>query len=164
MDATNFAKPLPLLPQLDSTQQLRRNCLPRLKYRLPLISEKGAIFMIVWNFFFILCFFLTASRLLEWQDIYAIYSVITAALLIIFVITSRWYKLRKRDDIVPYHMLAENYFETNYERERAFKHACMLWRNPNFWSALWSLMLNNSIQKVTRGWEVKILCTVIKFL
>ena len=39
---------------------------------------------------------------------------------VIFVFASKAYKLRIRDDIVPYHMIAEDYFEKNYEQERAY--------------------------------------------
>ena len=35
-----------------------------------------------------------------------------------FLILSRQYKLRKRNDIIPYHMFAEDQFESNYNQER----------------------------------------------
>ena len=34
--------------------------------------------------------------------------------LLVFALVSKWYKLRKRDDIVPFHMLAEQYFEKEH--------------------------------------------------
>ena len=40
--------------------------------------------------------------------------------LVIFVFVSKGYKLRKRDDIVPYHAIAEDYFEKNYKREQEY--------------------------------------------
>ena len=39
---------------------------------------------------------------------------------VIFVFASKAYKLRIRDDIVPYHMIAEDYFEKNYKREQQY--------------------------------------------
>ena len=39
---------------------------------------------------------------------------------VVFMFVSKAYKLRKRDDIVPYHMIAEDYFEKNYEREQQY--------------------------------------------
>ena len=49
-----------------------------------------------------------------------IYFILATAVFILYVLISKWYKLRKRDDIVPIHMLAENYFEKNYEREQRY--------------------------------------------
>ena len=46
------------------------------------------------------------------------YSLITFALLAFFVLISKWYKLRKRNDVIPYHLFAEDNFESNYEQER----------------------------------------------
>ena len=37
-----------------------------------------------------------------------------------FIFLSKRYKLRKRDDVIPYHMFAENEFESNYKRERKY--------------------------------------------
>ena len=34
--------------------------------------------------------------------------------LVVFALVSKWYKLRKRDDIVPFHMLAEQYYEKDH--------------------------------------------------
>ena len=42
---------------------------------------------------------------------------------LLFVAVSKWYKLRKRDDIVPYHMFAENYFEKNEILEQEYLQA-----------------------------------------
>ena len=42
-------------------------------------------------------------------------TIITAVYLILFVCFSKWYKLRKRDDIVPIHLFAEEYFEKELE-------------------------------------------------
>ena len=42
---------------------------------------------------------------------------------LLFAAISKWYKLRKRDDIVPYHMFAENYFEKNEILEREYLQA-----------------------------------------
>ena len=39
---------------------------------------------------------------------------------ILFVFISKRYKLRKRDEAIPYHMFAEDYFENNYRREREY--------------------------------------------
>ena len=32
---------------------------------------------------------------------------------LLFVVISKWYKLCKRDDVVPYHMFADNFFKKN---------------------------------------------------
>ena len=48
------------------------------------------------------------------------YFIVAMAVFILYVLISKWYKLRKRDDIVPIHMLAENYFEKNYEQEQRY--------------------------------------------
>ena len=34
------------------------------------------------------------------------------------VLASKWYKLRKRDDVIPYHMFVEDQFESNYAQKR----------------------------------------------
>ena len=69
IDIVVSAETVPLLPQHDSNQQpTTRRCFPILKYRLPVISEKGGIFMIVWNFLFILCASSTGSKVLDWKD------------------------------------------------------------------------------------------------
>ena len=39
---------------------------------------------------------------------------------VMFVFVSKAYKLRKRDDIVPYHVIAEDYFEKNFKREQEY--------------------------------------------
>ena len=44
---------------------------------------------------------------------YMTYFIIAVLNFLVFVAISKWYKLRRRDDIVPYHMFAENYFEKN---------------------------------------------------
>ena len=51
---------------------------------------------------------------------YAIYALVMLTVFILFVIVSKKYKLRRRDDIVPYHLFAEEYFEKNYELERQY--------------------------------------------
>ena len=51
---------------------------------------------------------------------YGIYTLVMLTIFILFVIVSKQYKLRKRNDIVPYHMFAEEYFEKNYELERQY--------------------------------------------
>ena len=47
-----------------------------------------------------------------------IISILMLALLPLFILISKWYKLRKRDDIIPYHMFAEQQFESNYRQKR----------------------------------------------
>ena len=51
---------------------------------------------------------------------YITYSAIALVFFLLFAFISKWYKLRRRDDIVPFHMLAEDYFEKNYIREHNF--------------------------------------------
>ena len=46
--------------------------------------------------------------------------VFILAILFCFVFISKWYTLRKRDDIVPYHRLAEDYFEKNFYLETQY--------------------------------------------
>ena len=41
-------------------------------------------------------------------------SLLMAGIFIAFLIVSRRYKLRMRSDVIPYHMFAENQFESNY--------------------------------------------------
>ena len=48
-------------------------------------------------------------------------TIISAVYLILFVCFSKCYKLRKRDDIVPIHMFAEEYFEKELEGRRRLK-------------------------------------------
>ena len=51
---------------------------------------------------------------------YMTFCVIMFVILLLFVLVSKWYTLRKRDDIVPYHRLAEDYFEKNYLLEHQY--------------------------------------------
>ena len=51
---------------------------------------------------------------------YGIYTFVTFVFFILFVVICKWYKLRKRDDIVPFHMFAEDYFEKNYKLEEKY--------------------------------------------
>ena len=51
---------------------------------------------------------------------YVFYLLGTIGVLIMFIFVTKWYKLRQRDDIVPFHMLAENYFEKNYKLEAQY--------------------------------------------
>ena len=46
------------------------------------------------------------------------FSLLMLGTFIAFLLVSKWYKLRKRNEIIPYHMFAENHFERNYERDR----------------------------------------------
>ena len=41
---------------------------------------------------------------------------------VMFAFVSNVYKLCKRDDIVPYHVIAEDYFEKNFKREQDYLH------------------------------------------
>ena len=54
---------------------------------------------------------------------YTAYFMTSMLNLLLFVAISKWYKLRKRDDIVPYHMFAENYFEKNQILEQEYLQA-----------------------------------------
>ena len=47
--------------------------------------------------------------------------VLVMAGFVMFVFISKAYKLRKRNNIVPYHTIAEDYFERNYELEQEYK-------------------------------------------
>ena len=49
-----------------------------------------------------------------------VFAAIIFIAFILFVFISKRYQLRKRDDVIPYHMFAENYFENNYHREREY--------------------------------------------
>ena len=51
---------------------------------------------------------------------HTIYAVIGVIAFILYVLVARWYKLRIRDDIVPYHMIAEEFFEKEIAQRRAF--------------------------------------------
>ena len=48
----------------------------------------------------------------------------TLVILFVFVLISKWYTLRKRDDVVPYNRLAEDYFEKNYYLENRYMKQC----------------------------------------
>ena len=47
-------------------------------------------------------------------------SVIIAILFVLFLFVSKWYRLRKRNDIIPYYKFAEDQFENNYRLEREY--------------------------------------------
>ena len=68
---------------------------------------------------------------------YGIYTLVMLTIFILFVIVSKKYKLRKRDDIVPYHMFAEEYFEKNYELERQYL-LHMEYEYPLYWVWVYS--------------------------
>ena len=51
-----------------SQEKKRKSCPLKIKYRLPLLTENGVVFMVVWNLFFVIAFFSCVSQLLEWQD------------------------------------------------------------------------------------------------
>ena len=78
---------------------------------------------------------------------YSLYTVITAALLLLFVVVSWRYKLRKRDDVIPYHMFAENYFETNHVQRRVFQK----WFRSQKETGCWSIMYVILKQKLYRS-------------
>ena len=48
-------------------------------------------------------------------------SVVMLVLFAVFVLLSKWYKLRKRDDVIPYHMFAEDQFESDCRQEKAWR-------------------------------------------
>ena len=52
----------------------------------------------------------------EWVR-YIVHLGVLVAFFILFVFVSKWYKLRKRNDVIPYHMFAENQFESNCRQE-----------------------------------------------
>ena len=45
-------------------------------------------------------------------------TILSVATFLIFIFVSSWYQLRKRDDIVPNHLLAENYLDKNYSLQK----------------------------------------------
>ena len=51
---------------------------------------------------------------------YVINLATLSSVLVLYVFAAKCYKFRKRNDIVPFQMFAENYFEKNYERERRY--------------------------------------------
>ena len=57
--------------------------------------------------------------------LYTVNCVASLAFLVIFVFVSKWYKLRKRDDVIPYHLFAEDEFESRPWRSRFM--AYVLW-------------------------------------
>ena len=67
--------------------------------------------------FFILYMVLCKVFLIEWL-FDTVRCVAELVFFVIFVFLSKWYKLRKRDDVIPYHMFAENQFESNHRQER----------------------------------------------
>ena len=53
--------------------------------------------------------------------LYTVRSVVLVVFIVLFALASKWYKLRKRDDVIPYHMFAEDQFETNYRQEHNWR-------------------------------------------
>ena len=51
---------------------------------------------------------------------YVIHLAILFSVLVLYVFAAKRYKFRKRNDIVPFQMFAENYFEKNYESEQKY--------------------------------------------
>ena len=64
-----------------------------------------------------------------WFIIHISLTIISAVYLVLFVCFSKRYKLRKRDDIVPIHLFAEEYFEKELEgRRRQLVYEELQWR------------------------------------
>ena len=53
---------------------------------------------------------------IQWV-LYMVRCVTVIVFFIIFVLVSKWYKLRKRDDVIPYYIFAEDQFESNYRQQ-----------------------------------------------
>ena len=51
---------------------------------------------------------------------YVAVPAVAFAVFFLFVILSKRYKLRTRDDVIPYNTFAENQFESNYKQERKY--------------------------------------------
>ena len=51
---------------------------------------------------------------------HVIYAMIGLLSFVLYILVARWYKLRIRDDTVPYHMIAEDFFEKEIARRHAF--------------------------------------------
>ena len=47
-------------------------------------------------------------------------SVMSLVVFVLFAIVARRYKLRQRNDIIPYHMFAENQFESDYRQKQMY--------------------------------------------
>ena len=52
--------------------------------------------------------------------VYIALSVIGVGVFVLFVFVSKRYKLRVRNDVIPYHLFAEDQFESNYRQERDY--------------------------------------------
>ena len=52
--------------------------------------------------------------------VYIAISVIAVGVFVLFVFVSKRYRLRVRNDVIPYHMFAEDQFESNYRQERDY--------------------------------------------
>ena len=52
--------------------------------------------------------------------VYIALSVIAVGVFVLFVFVSKRYKVRVRNDVIPYHMFAEDQFESNYRQERDY--------------------------------------------
>ena len=52
---------------------------------------------------------------------YILHCILIVIVLIVYVIAAKWYKFRKRNDIVPFHMFAEEEFESNYRQEKNYR-------------------------------------------
>ena len=76
----------------------------------------SAVFLLTSGIFVALYVLLHHYILIRWI-FYSVRCVVTLVLFVIFLFVSKWYKLRKRDDVIPYHMFAEDQFESNYRQE-----------------------------------------------
>ena len=64
----------------------------------------------------------------SWFSSHIALAVASAVYFILFVCLSKWYKLRKRDDIVPIHLFAEDYFEKELEGRRRLDTERLQWQ------------------------------------
>ena len=63
----------------------------------------------------------------KWFTTNVSFAVASAVYLILFVCFSKRYKLRKRDDVVPIHLFAEEYFEKELEGRRRQDNERLQW-------------------------------------
>ena len=79
-------------------------------------GSASTVFLLTCTIFGASYFLLSRNIRTQWT-FYVVRCVVTLMLPMIFLFVSKWYKLRKRDDVIPYHMFAEDQFESNYRQE-----------------------------------------------
>ena len=76
----------------------------------------STVILSVCGIFWVLQLFLHHLILIAWV-FYIVCCATALVFFVMFLFASKWYKLRKRDDVIPYYTFAEDQFESNYRQE-----------------------------------------------